>query len=283
MSRIIVSTILTGLLFTSSSSPPWVRAGIHSNIPVWGLRGGILFGLAPAEFRPEGGAPRGLLRIAFPTLQNTNSNKTAESRPFDASYDLVNFIAVEPIVKNKRGYSELEPSAVDGKPGKFMLASGGDSSRTPNAPLDSGKLWSPAPGVEQLDVTIHVERFQNGAEVDLTISQRSDSPEEIEIAVRPRERSAPMEMCILTATMGNMARTRELWLSDGTARTAQLYPNFGGDGFAPHTTFPLSRLKVNKSGDVIAAVTNDENDPAAARPFPPGNHWYWGGAKITQY
>jgi len=67
--------------------------------------------------------------------------------------------------------------------------------------------------VECLEVEIGVEEFDNGARVRLIVQQRSDRPDEIAITVEAEADSAPMEYCILTATMGNRARTRLLWLT----------------------------------------------------------------------
>jgi len=68
----------------------WIRPGLNTNQPIWGIRSGILWGIAPASFR--GGEPRGLIRIGYPVLSA-------------AAYDLVNFIAIEPIVGGRRGFS----------------------------------------------------------------------------------------------------------------------------------------------------------------------------------
>jgi hypothetical protein len=51
-------------------------------------------------------APRGLIRIYAPFLDNPPGR-------------VINFIAIEPIIDGKRGYSELERSATDGQPGKM--------------------------------------------------------------------------------------------------------------------------------------------------------------------
>jgi len=59
----------------------WIRAGVNTNQPVWGIRGGLMWGLPPGFLKL-----RGLIRIAYPTLAN-------------GRYDLINFVAIEPIVK----------------------------------------------------------------------------------------------------------------------------------------------------------------------------------------
>jgi hypothetical protein len=74
----------------------WVGAGLNTNRSVWGIRGGLLWGLPPASGKPTDG-PRGLIRLWYPVLPG-------------GDYDLINFIAVEPVVRGQRGYSELEAS-----------------------------------------------------------------------------------------------------------------------------------------------------------------------------
>jgi hypothetical protein len=80
----------------------WIvpAAGAASE-PVWGVKGGIRIGLWPT------GGPRGLLRIYAPYLNHPPGR-------------MINFIAVEPVVGNNRGFSELERSALDNSDGKAM-------------------------------------------------------------------------------------------------------------------------------------------------------------------
>lgn len=92
-----------------------------------------------------------------------------------------------------------------------------------------------------------------------------------------------MDYCVLTATMGNMARTRQLRLKDEVVSSLKLYPDYKDIHFAPPTAYPLNRLLRTASGDVIAAVTTDEDAPASVRSFPNSRLWYYGGARVTQY
>jgi hypothetical protein len=248
-----------------------VRAGLNTNQPLWGVRGGLLWALPPGGFRFASG-PRGLIRVGYPIATN-------------GGYELVNFIAVEPIVRGKRGFSELEPSSLDHTSGKRIWAVG-ETNFGPAAPqqtLTPGRLFQSSPGVEQLDVTVQVEPFDNGARVHLVVSQRTDAPDEIQFAVHADPGSAPLDYCILTATMGNLARTRLLWLKDEVPSSLQLYKEHTGEGFAPPRTFPLIRLARSVSGDVLVAVTTDEDDPASVYPFPGRQAWHYGGSKVTQY
>src|SRR5438477_10875511 len=107
--KFFFSSLLLSLLSDSISAADWVRGRFGTNEFVFGAKGGLLFAIAPSGFRtPE---PRGLIRLGYPVLTNDG-------------YDLVNFIAVEPVVNGKKGYSELEKSKLDGVSGKrFWIVS----------------------------------------------------------------------------------------------------------------------------------------------------------------
>jgi hypothetical protein len=137
--------------------------------------------------------------------------------------------------------------------------------------------------VEQLTVLLRVESFENGAHVRLVARQRSDRPDELELEVRTEADSAPLEYCILTATMGNKARTRLLWLRDAIVSSFELYPNYTNRGFAPPAVFPLNRLHRTAAGDVVVALTNDEPEPATTAPQPRSPFWRYLGVPVTQY
>lgn len=130
---------------------------------------------------------------------------------------------------------------------------------------------------------IHIEAFDNGARVRLLVEQRSDLPDELAMTVQPEADSAPMEYCILTATMGNRARTRLLSLKDETVSSLTLYPDYRGSDFAATTVYPLRKLAVTKERDLLAALTTDEARPADVHPFPGTDRWYYGGVKVTQF
>lgn len=245
----------------------WVRAGVNTNAPAWGVRGGLLWAIPPG-----GGGPRGLIRLYSPI--NTNGG-----------YALVNFIAVEPIVNGRRGFSELESSQLDATSGKRFWALGETSAGVGDLPARgvAGRLSKVAPGVEQLDVAVGVEPFDNGAHVRLVVAQRSDAPDELRVSVFRESDSAPLEFCILTATMGNQARTRLLWLKDETVSSLKHFAGHTGDGFTEHARFSLARLRRTETGDALVAITTDEENPATVFPFPGTRRWYYGGRKVTQY
>ncbi|MCW5553864.1 MAG: hypothetical protein KIS67_17110 [Verrucomicrobiae bacterium] len=251
----------------ASYAADWVRAGMNTNQPVWGVRGGLLWAVAPGGFRANS-EPRGLIRLGYPILTN-------------GGYDLVNFIAVEPVVRGRKGFSELERSHLDGIQGKRFWAVGDTNAES--SALIPGTLRRLPSGAEQLEVSLAVEPFENGAIVRLVISQCSDAPDEIQLTVHAETNSAEMEYCILTATMGNLARARQLWLADETINCLELYAEHRGTDFAPHSYFARDRLARTLAGNLLVAVTTDETNPATVFPFPGSRLWHYGGFNVTQY
>ncbi|MDQ6630278.1 MAG: hypothetical protein M3Y82_00795 [Verrucomicrobiota bacterium] len=270
ISWIRISGFLLLFFFVSTlevRSADWIRAGLTTNEPVWGLQSGLQFALHPFGFHRGKNGPRGLIRVGYPVLEK-------------GGYSLINYIAVEPIVNGKKGYSELERSKLDGDPGKrFWL----DDTPKSKGILNPGKISKLGGGVEQLDVIVRVEKFDNGAHVFLTLSQRSDAPDELQLTIHSENDSAPMEFCILTATMGNFARLRQLWLKDKVVSSRELYPDYRGVEFAPATHFPLEQLRRTADGDVVLAATTDEKNPAVIFPLGDSRRWFYDGEKVTQY
>ena len=78
-----------GWLHAADAGSGWVVPAGETNRPTWGRRGALLWGL-PAGRAPVDG-PRGLIRLHYPILTN-------------GGYDLVNFIAIEPVVAGRRGF-----------------------------------------------------------------------------------------------------------------------------------------------------------------------------------
>jgi len=262
--------LILATALSSVTAADWVRAGQTTNSPMWGLEGGLKFALHSGGFTGGDGGPRGLIRLGYPTLP-------------DGGYDLINFIAVEPIVAGKKGFSELEKSSFDQKNGKLFWTGDISEPAIESPQLDAGAITTIAPGVEELSIVVFVEKFNNGAHVRLKLSQRSDAPDELKLTVTAEPDSAPIERCILTATMGNKARARLLFLADGPVSSHQLYPDYRDVHFADHSIFNLDRLPRAANGDVLVAAANDENDPAAVQPFGRSSFWDYKGTKVTQY
>src|ERR1035437_308508 len=124
-----LATLLCGRIQAADG----VGAGENTNQPVWGVRGGLLWAVPPGGFRLASG-PQGLIRVGYPISIN-------------GGYDLINFIAVEPIVNGQRGFSELELSALDHACGKRLWAVGETNLATgaPQPTLVPGRLTRPSP------------------------------------------------------------------------------------------------------------------------------------------
>src|SRR5690606_37663878 len=112
--------------------------------------------------------------------------------------------------------------------------------------------------VEELSVYIHMEQFANGAAPYLRLSIRSDRPEELAIQVFHHENSAPMERCAITATMGNYARLRNLYLKDGVVWSNDVYAGYDGIDFIEKESYPLGQMLDDGNGSLWAIASGDE-------------------------
>src|SRR5262245_56641099 len=186
-----------GLARPVADGPFLVPAPGEASEPIWGVKGGIAVGLWPLP------GPRGLIRLYAPYLGHPPGR-------------VINFVAIEPIVGRARGLSELERSALDGTDGKAIWSRDSwQDDANPRPP------WQPARGrrgrdgkAETLTVAFFVETFENGARPVVEIILRDDRPNEVAFRSFSRDGGAAMKACVLTATMGNYARLRRLWLDD---------------------------------------------------------------------
>ncbi len=248
----------------------WIRPnGASDSRPKWGFADGIQVGIAPT------GGPRGLLRIYTPYL----------GQPDDY---VMNFIAVEPIPHNGkdiRGLSELEKSQIDGRQGKIFWSSDDDILDDADKAVPARGVISTVDGEQQLTVYIFTEKFLNGTEPYLRLKFQESRPYEFEISTFTRENGNPEpDYCIVTATMGNKARLRNLYLKDGTLHSGSIWPNYRLDGFAEHYHIPAERMISGSDGAVWFIAAPDEEDPAStplAKGTSPG--WKYYGATATQY
>jgi hypothetical protein len=252
----------------------WIRPRNAADPLVWGRRDGIVFGLYS-----HGGmkGPRGLIRVGV-------------FSPETSSPELLNFIAVEPVVAgagarfDRMAFSELEMSQLDpGQRGKRMWV---DANSTTSNGAELGSLETLHTGratVERLSVRIDVERFtQNGAHVYLVASVDSDRPKELRLRVFAEPDSPPLDELTLTATMGNYERLRLLWLSDRVVDSRQLFPDYDGDAFVEKYNYSLPEMLRSGDGDAVVFCTSNERDPRKTE----GNsaaHWVYTLPKLTQY
>jgi hypothetical protein len=246
----------------------WLRPAVASPaVPRWGHADGLQVGISPLP------GPRGLLRVYAPYLEQPDAV-------------MINFIAVEPIPRGEdvRGLSELEHSQLDGFRGKRMWSADDLTDRSPRPPEQPARgRIAMIDGVECLQVFILVESFENGADVAVRLIFRADRPHEVGVATFAHDGSVELEHCIVTATMGNYARLRELHLAERVVTSKDLWPDYRGDDFAPHQRFPLSELSRTADGSAIVAATPDEAEPEAAA-YAEGTrrHWHYQGRRARQ-
>jgi hypothetical protein len=259
---------------STEPSPPeiqgrWLRpsATVPAE-PRWGHPDGLQIGLHPLP------GPRGLIRIFAPYL----------GAPHDER--LLNFVAVEPIPagESERGFSELEWSALDEAPGRRFWSADSLDDTAPAEPLAPARgVVAVADGVERLTVQIISEVFDNGAAVAVEAVFRSDRPHEVSLAAMRLPGSVELDYCILTATMGNYPRLRQVGLAEGIVTPSGLWPGFEGHHFTEHAIFALDRLPRNGSGEVEVTAVPDERDPESAVYAPDvAEHWHYAGRRASQ-
>jgi hypothetical protein len=103
------------------------------------------------------------------------------------------------------------------------------------------------------------------------------------IATFAHDDSAPLSHCIVTATMGNYARLRQLHLAERIARADELWPDYRGDAFTPHARFSLEDLSRTREGHAVAVATPSETRPREAVYAPDTRrHWRYDGEVASQ-
>lgn len=249
----------------------WLRpAAGWPGEPIIGFKNGIRIGLWPA---PSG--PRGIIRIYTPYVF---PGKTRE---------LINFIAIEPIVKDWRSLSELEHSALDDRRGKRLWFSNHFTLEPkPELPWDctrgkTGVIRSGGKTIRTLTIVINVEKLDNGAQPIVVASFREDRPHEVAFRCYSAKDGAPMVSCVLTATMGNASRARLLWLKDEVVDSLRLWPGHEGHDFFWTPEYPIARARTDQDGTITVAITPNEKDPASVKVDP--DWWGFPGVVATQY
>lgn len=236
--------------------------------PIWGHVNGIRVGLSPMP------GPRGLIRIYTPYL----GHKTEK---------VMNFFALEPVIKgsDRRGLSELEMSKLDGKRGKRFW-SANDSLNTEPRPEDfpARGIVEKVGGKETLTLYVFSESFERGAKVYVKLKFYEDRPYEVAITAYAMEGSEELDNFIVTATMGNYARLRTLYLKNETQSSTKLWPDYVGDAFTAHAHFPVRDFITNQKGRAYFVAAPDEKQPQKASYGQDTNHhWKYYGKKATQY
>ncbi len=237
--------------------------------PVIGFKDGIRIALWPAY-----DGPRGVIRILAPYV-------------CPGDYPKVNFIAVEPIVGDWRGLSEIEHSKLDERRGMRMwfsdLSDASDKSDLPWNPTrgKTGKIRVDGKSVETLSIFLNIEKFDNGAHPVIKITFRADRPNEIGFKTFAAKDSAAMQSCVLTATMGNFSRCRLLWLKDEVLDARTIWPNCKEWDFVWTPDIPGERIRRDKDGTLTVAITPNETSLESDRI--PEPFWQFHGKVATQY
>lgn len=246
---ILISPVISA---QQESEVAWIRPDSAHDLPVWGIKNGVVLGLWPNPIENEKGegtgGPRGLLRLGH---------------EFNGKIHQLTFIAVEPVVNNEIEFSEISPSHVDGKWGKLMWA-GNDEDDNYYEPFarTRGIISHPDPQnpeIEELSFFVFMEKFFNGAHPYFKVSIRSDRPEEVGFELFNHQDSATMDRFVLTATMGNYARLRKLHLKDEVIYAKELYSEYDGIDFVEKEPYFASRLPRTANGGVIAVMETDES------------------------
>jgi hypothetical protein len=257
----------------------WIRPAARTSPSVWGIKGGIVFSLWPYGVETSsnvfGGGPRGLIRVGYELNGNVH---------------LINFLAIEPVVKGKMEFSEISPSRADKQWGKLMWASDTNLSKAfvPYS-FARGVIDHPAGGVERLSLYVFMEQFENGAHPYLRLSVSSDKPEELGIEIFAHEGSAKMERCAITATMGNYARLRNVYLENEVINSNKVYAGYDDVHFVEKEAYAYSKFAKDKNGDFIVPAETDESFaelaswPQEAAYLERLNWRYRPGYKLTQY
>ena len=263
-----------------STGVQWIRPDNEKSKPIWGIHNGIVVGLWPASIEGtvpgSDGGPRGLLRIGY---------------EYKGVVYLVNFIAVEPVVNGEMEFSEVRPSRVDGKWGKLFWA-GADSTAGFQPYASTRGVITPDPlhpDIEELSLYVFMEQFLDGAYPYLKLSIRSDNPGELGLQIFNRDKSAVMERCALTATMGNYSRLRILYLKDKVIDSRKLFSGYNDIEFDEKGPYPQEQMLRNKKGDpIVIAESNETFAELASWPQEPAylSGWSWRYRpfyKLTQY
>ena len=247
----------------------WIQpSDNYPSVPVWGHLEGIRVGIAPTP------GPRGLLRIYTPYLGHREDR-------------MINFIALEPIPPGEehRGLSELEMSALDKVRGKRFWSSDSPSCTDPQPATSPAKgVIEEIEGVETLTLYIFSETFENGSQPYIRLRFYQNSPYEIELTTYACNGSSAMGHLILTATMGNFARLRRLYLAECEKNSLDLWPEYNETHFTLHDETAVTHMISDKKGGVYFIAAPDEEDPVNVHyASDTGENWKYYGKKATQY
>lgn len=248
----------------------WVRPveGVKGN-PCWGFKNGIQIGLVPL------GGPRGLIRLYAPYAGQPQ-------------WKVFNFIAFEPVNHNSvRGFSEMEISRLDGIQGlRFWSGNSANPTEFPDPEYPAAGKITWEGNTERLSVYIFSEKFGNGSEVYAKITFTAGRPYEIELNTYRPQTAQGVKYFILSATMGNYARLRQLHLKNNSIKSAQqIWPAYTGTDFTARDVTGKTDMITDIKGGAWFIASPGEDKPWEAE-YAPGtaSNWiYRGNTYVTQY
>lgn len=264
---LVIFTCVT-VLSAKAEKPIWLQPSENNNYELlWGFKEGIQIRILPKQIR-------GLISVHAPYVGQQPEKVT-------------NFIAVEPIPKGQehRGLSELEWSKLDDKRGKRIWSSNSDAAFDPgNENIGATGIVKNENGIETLSVYFFYEPFDNGAKVYVKVKFYENNPYEFELSAFKRKDSAELDCCVLTATMGNYARLRNLYLQDGIKTSLKTWPDYQDIHFTPHDVISSDLMLTGKNGFPYFIASPDEKDPENAEyAEKTTNNWKYQGKPATQY
>jgi hypothetical protein len=267
--RTIAPVLLTAAVFylCPPVSAQFIAPAKADDPPVYGVKNGIMIALHPAALDAhKQGGPRGLIRVGYQE---------------EGKYHLINYIAVEPLVGSRQGFSELEKGG-DGRPGKrFWVGDGLKDGGVEKAGNVAGRVEETADG-RVLSFVLHVEPFANGARPVVEVSLFEKSPQRVRFRTFSGPGSKTMRRCTLTATMGNQSRCRLLWLRSEAVSAPTLYAGYQGTDFVEKESYRLADLWRTRTGDVVAVISPDEFELREVWPLS-SDAWHHDGRWMAQY
>ncbi len=268
---ILILIIISSLSFSDDTGGKWIFPdGIKDTDPYWGIKDGIGISCPPHK-----GVVRGLLGIHTPYLGHKPDR-------------VLNYIAIEPVVDNQRSYSELEISKIDNKQGLKIRTSDKfipDYSINMLSDIPAKGIIEEKDGIQTLTFYIYIETLANGSKPIIQVILSDNKPYEIAFRIFAAKDSKPFRTCILTATMGNYAQLRYLWLKGEIIEAKNLWPDFSEKdiGFAPHKQWHADSILKLDSGAYTACTTSIISSDSVKHDEKIPWWWKYEGKIATQY
>ncbi|MDH5770051.1 MAG: hypothetical protein OEZ25_02015 [Candidatus Bathyarchaeota archaeon] len=264
----------------------WIYPKSDDANPIWGIKNGIVFGTESTEMdnKPAGVWAKGLLRIGW-------ADEEGKSHFF-------NYIGLS-LIRNGKQVDASEIERITFHPDSLTYASGLDvllseyfeDSTEVQDYLSLEK--NPAASLSQvtnieddeMSVLFRLSTFQfSKAKIYLIIVVDKSVPREIKISVyNQEEETNPLDFIIVSATYGNLARLRDLYLRYRIVNARELFEGYelGAWCFYPRVSFDLDELMINEENAVTVYAGNDEEGDWVADL---GNEApYYDGPRFFQY